>query len=184
MKEDIGHAESDQFGSGVRQRRQELGITLDQLAESSGVSSAALSRLERGILNPSLRSALAIAKGLGCDLSELIQQESAEVVRAGENLRFEDEKTGIVRLTLARPSPEVELLSYCVPAGASSARFGAHKRGTKEIFHIVAGALEVHAAEHVLQLEEGDTATVRGDCEHWFVNAGEVPAHFILTILR
>lgn len=184
MKDEPGRAEPDQFGSAVRQRRLELGITLDQLAQSSGVSTAALSRLERGILSPSLRNALSIAKGLGCELTELIEQENAEITRAGENLRFEDETTGIVRLALARPSPALELLSYHVPSGAASPRFSAHTSGAREIFHIVSGRLEVHAGEQVMQLESGDTATVKGDCEHWFMNPGEENTHFILTILR
>lgn len=184
MKDEIGRTELDQFGVAVRQRRLELGITLDQLADSSGVSAGALSRIERGMLGPSLRNAVSIAKGLGCDLSELIQEENAEITRAGENLRFEDEATGIVRLALARPSPAVELLSYQVPPGASSARFSAHIAGSKEIFHIVKGTLEIHAGEQVFLLGAGDTATVRVDCEHWFLNPGKEGVYFILTILR
>lgn len=56
------------FGQAVRTRRTQLGVTLDQLAETSGVSAAALSRVERGLLSPSLRNAMAIARGLGCEL--------------------------------------------------------------------------------------------------------------------
>jgi len=184
MGEEIRRAEPDLFGSAVRQRRLELGIKLDQLAESSGVSAAALSRLERGMLSPSLRNALAIAKGLGCELAELIQEDNAEITRSGENLKFVDEETGIVRLALARPSPAVELLAYHVPHGAVSARFSAHISGSKETFHVITGDLEIHAGEQVIQLAAGDTATVKGDCEHWFLNNGAGPVHFILTILR
>lgn len=184
MKDKHEQTEQDLFGVAVRQRRLQLGVTLDQLAENSGVSAAALSRLERGMLSPSLRNALAIARGLGCDLSELIEQAPTEVTRAGENLRFVDEETGIVRLALARPGPDLELLSYSVPPGASSARFSAHKSGSREIFHLIAGRLEVHAGDQVVVLDAGDTATVRGDCEHWFRNVGEEDARILLTIFK
>ena len=66
-----------QFGNGVRARRSQLGVTLDQLAESSGVSAAALSRVERGLLSPTLRNAIAIARGLGCELAELVERDAA-----------------------------------------------------------------------------------------------------------
>ncbi|WP_421592779.1 helix-turn-helix domain-containing protein [Shinella sp. M27] len=170
------------FGNAVRTRRTQLGVTLDQLAETSGVSAAALSRVERGLLSPSLRNALAIARGLGCELSELVERESAEIIRAGENLRFYDEATGIERLALARPSPDIELLAYTVPPGAVSSRFAAHKPGSREIFHILSGRLEIHAQETVT-LETGDTVVLRVDCEHWFANVGDDPVRLILTIL-
>lgn len=171
------------FGLAVRTRRAQLGVTLDQLAETSGVSAAALSRIERGLLGPSLRSALAIARGLGCELSELVAPEAAQITRAGEHLRFSDPKTGIERLALARPSPEVELVAYHVPAGATSSRFAAHKPGSREVFHVLSGALEIHTAEETVALRPGDTAVVRVDSEHWFTNPGKSAARVILAIL-
>lgn len=181
---EAGLQEQDvRFGNAVRTRRTQLGVTLDQLAGTSGVSAAALSRVERGLLSPSLRNALAIARGLGCDLGELVEREAAEVTRAGENLRFFDEATGIERLALARPTPGVELLSYIVPPGAASSRFAAHEPGAREIFHLLAGRLDIHTAQETITLNAGDTATVRVDSEHWFRNTAEEPARIILTVL-
>lgn len=181
---DAGTQEQDvRFGNAVRMRRTQLGITLDQLAGTSGVSAAALSRVERGLLSPTLRNAIAIARGLGLELAELVERESAAITRAGDNLRFFDEATGIERLALARPSPDVELLSYNVPPGAASSRFAAHEPGTREIFHILSGCVEVHTGQETIRLEAGDTATLRVDVEHWFRNAGTQPARIILTIL-
>lgn len=171
------------FGIAVRTRRTQLGVTLDQLAETSGVSAAALSRVERGHLSPTLRNAIAIARGLGCELAELVEPASAQITRVGENLRFFDEATGIERLALARPSPDIELLSYTIPAGAKSNRFAAHKPGTREIFYILAGQLEICTAQEVVILNVGDTATLRVDTEHWFANIGDVPVSLILTVI-
>lgn len=180
---DDAQAQDAHFGTAVRTRRAQLGVTLDQLADTSGVSAAALSRVERGLLSPSLRNALAIARGLGCELSELVARESAYITRAGHNLRFVDEATGITRVALARPTPDVELLTYTVPAGAASTRFAAHAPGSREIFHILAGRLDIHTAQESLTLYAGDTATVRVDAEHWFQNLGDEPAQLILTVL-
>lgn len=171
------------FGLAVRTRRTQLGVTLEQLSGTSGVSTAVLSRLERGLLGPSLRNAIAIARGLGCELDELLAADRALITRAGENLRYYDDTTGIERLALARPSPDVELLAYTVPAGASSARFAAHSPGAREIFHILAGSLTIHTAEETVRLDTGDTATLRVDSEHWFENPGDAPARVILTVL-
>ena len=171
------------FGNAVRMRRAQLGVTLDQLAGTSGVSAAALSRIERGLLSPTLRNAIAIARGLGCDLAELVVRDGAHITRTGENLRFVDEATGIERLALARPNPAVEILSYTVPAGARSNTFAAHKPGTREIFHLLSGQIEVRTAGETVLLNTGDTATLQVDSEHWFKNCGEETARIILTIL-
>ncbi|AGT09864.1 helix-turn-helix domain-containing protein [Paracoccus aminophilus] len=171
------------FGIAVRSRRAELGITLEQLAANSGVSVAALSRLERGLLGPSLRNALAIARALGCDLTNLIESPAAQVTRAGDNLRYFDAATGIERLALARPAPHLELLLYTVPAGQSSVRFAAHRPGTREVFHLLSGELELHHGPDPLVLKAGDSATVRADHEHWFTARGSETARFILLVL-
>ena len=115
-------SESDlQFGLAVRARRAQLAITLDQLAQASGVTSGALSRVERGLLSVSLRNAMAIARGLGCELGELVQSTpTAQITRAGENLRFIDEASGVERLALASPSAGVNLVHYRFPPRAVS----------------------------------------------------------------
>jgi len=68
-------------------------------------------------------------------------------------------------------------------AGATAIRFAAHKAGTREIFHILSGRLEIHTTREVITLEGGDTATIRVDVEHGFVNVGSVVSKLILLIL-
>ncbi len=170
------------FGLAVRDRRGRLGITLDQLAQASGVSAGALSRIERGLLGVSLRNAIAIAQGLGCDLSELVQAQPALVTRAGEHLRFLHEASQVERLALAHPRPGLELLQYSLPLGAQSEPFAAHQPGTREVFHVLDGQIKVWTATEALTLGPGDTATLLMDTEHRFENVGTTPARLILLI--
>lgn len=173
-----------QFGAAVRARRAQLGITLDQLAQASGVSPGALSRVERGLLATSLRNAMAIARGLGCELGELVQSTpTAQITRAGENLRFVDEASGVERLALASPSAGVNLVQYRFPARAVSSHFAAHRAGTREVFHVLEGSIEVFTAQEQVLLHAGDTATLVVDSEHRLVNASDVSARLLLLVL-
>ncbi|WP_457588671.1 cupin domain-containing protein [Ensifer canadensis] len=70
-----------------------------------------------------------------------------------------------------------------MPPGATSSRFAAHKPGTREIFHVFAGQLEVCTAQETVILSAGDTATLRVDMEHWFTSTGKEPARLFLTVL-
>lgn len=169
------------FGAAVRARRAQMGITLDQLAQASGVSPGALSRVERGRLATSLRNAMAIARGLGCDLGELVQSApSAQITRAGEHLRFVDDASGVQRLALASPSAGVNLVEYHFPPRAVSRHFAAHRAGTREVFHVLQGSIEVFTAQEQVLLHAGDTATLVVDSEHRLENASDQPARLLL----
>lgn len=60
------------FGREVRRRRRNLGLTLEQLAEASGLSPHFLSTVETEKRDPSLSTIEAIAKGLECQAGELL----------------------------------------------------------------------------------------------------------------
>lgn len=101
-------------------RRAVIGITLEQLADATGISRSALSRIKRDELGTSLNYGLAIAQALGCDLFELLQGRIC-IGAAGQRLhlragdtatlqadtehRFRNTGQGIARLMLLECSP-------------------------------------------------------------------------------
>ncbi len=177
-------SDADQlFGQAIRARRNQLGITLEQLAQVSGVSTGALSKIERGRLSPSLRNAVAIAHALGCEINDLLPTQTTAIHRQQDHLLVTDAANGIVRRTLARPSVDIELLSYTVPTGAQSPTFPPHKKGTLEIFYVLAGSLKIQAGNEVFELYQGDSAVITVDVEHRFFNSGTTTAEFTLLIL-
>ena len=171
------------FGQAVRARRNQLGITLEQLAQVSSVSTGALSKIERGRLSPSLRNAVAIAHALGCEVNDLLPTQSTAIHRQQDHLLVTDTSSGIVRRTLARPSVDIEMLSYSVPMGAQSPKFPPHKKGALEIFYVLVGSLKIHAGAEVFELYQGDSAVISVDVEHCFFNSGNTTAEFTLMIL-
>lgn len=61
-------------GQRVRSRRQELGLTQEQLASRAPVALRTLQRLENDRLTPTLGTLSAVATILGCTVSELIEE--------------------------------------------------------------------------------------------------------------
>ena len=59
----------------LKNRRAERGLTVADLSKRSGVSRAAIMQLERGENDPRLSTLRGLAKGLGCTVSELIENE-------------------------------------------------------------------------------------------------------------
>ena len=60
----------------VREARKAGGLTLEQLAEKSGVSKSMLSQIERGIVSPTFSVLWNLTQSLGIDLSVLDQSAS------------------------------------------------------------------------------------------------------------
>ena len=69
------------IGARVKQERQSRGWTLDQLAESAGVSRRMVVNVEQGAANPSVGTLLRISDALGVGLPALVEPPRAE---AGE----------------------------------------------------------------------------------------------------
>jgi ribosome-binding protein aMBF1 (putative translation factor) len=60
----------------LRQERIRRGISMNRLAEKSGLSQSMVSLLERGMRNPTLDTLLRMADALGLDLWRLIKRAS------------------------------------------------------------------------------------------------------------
>ena len=61
------------IGARVKQERQSRGWTLDQLAESAGVSRRMVVNVEQGAANPSVGTLLRISDALGVGLPALVE---------------------------------------------------------------------------------------------------------------
>lgn len=61
-------SDPDEFGARIRERRYELGVTQEELANVIGVHRRVIGDMERGKPNLQLRIALAAARALGLDV--------------------------------------------------------------------------------------------------------------------
>ena len=67
-----------QLGEQLRARRQDAGLTVQQLADRSGVSRRMLTQIELGQANPSLVTVDKVARALGTDFASLARGRSAD----------------------------------------------------------------------------------------------------------
>lgn len=61
------------FGVAAASRRRELGMTIEQLAEASGVTRQTIGNIENGHKGPRLDTSYAIAHALRVPLSDLVK---------------------------------------------------------------------------------------------------------------
>lgn len=178
---------SERLGARVRELRGERGLTLEGLAERSGVSRAMISKLERGEKNPTLVVAAKVAEGLGVTLSQLVGiEDRREVIPIPREKRMvmRDPQTGFERqlLSPAFGSRGVEFIRNVIPEGSTSGEFPPHRRGTEEYVVVEMGRLMAVLGGEEHLLEEGDAIYFEADVPHRFDNAGEDECSYYLVI--
>jgi transcriptional regulator with XRE-family HTH domain len=178
---------SGRLGGRIRGLRRERRLTLDLLAERSGVSRAMISKLERGEKNPTLVVAAKVAEGLGVRLSQLVgveERREVVVVPRGRRMVVRDPETGFERQLLS-PSflgRGIEFIKNVVPEDSTSGEFPPHRRGVEEYVVVERGRLRAFLGGEDYLLEEGDALYFEADVSHRFDNAGTGECSYYLVI--
>jgi transcriptional regulator with XRE-family HTH domain len=177
------------IGRRVRAARTGLGWTLDDLAARSGVSRRMLVNVEQGATNPSIGTLLRLSDALGVGLPALVEAgddagASVVVRRSGEaEALWSSVGGGSAVLVAGTAPPDVsELWDWRLGPG-DDYRSEAHRAGTRELMHVLAGTvvLTVDGVEH--RLGAGDAAAFDGDLPHGYRNGSRSrSARFSLAV--
>jgi transcriptional regulator with XRE-family HTH domain len=174
----VEEVSSGRLGERVRALRRERGLTLNVLAERSGVSRAMISKLERGEKNPTLVVAAKVAEGLGVSLSRLVGVEGRREVVLVPRVRrmiVRDPETGFERQLLSPGfgGRGIEFLRNVVPEGSTAGEFPPQRRGVEEYVVVERGRLKATLGGEEYLLEDGDALYFEADVPHRFDNVGE-----------
>ena len=144
---------------GVRTDRQ---LTLEQLAERTGLTKSVLSKFENFRVTPSLGALGNIAEALGVTMSELLdgvdEKPRMVVVRKDERLPLErDRPNSRIRynaLAHTRRDKVMEPFLLEVPTGVARSRRLAHEG--EEFIMVLGGSIDYEYGDERLRLEVGD----------------------------
>jgi transcriptional regulator with XRE-family HTH domain len=168
--------------------RRERDLTLDELAERSDVSRSALSKIERGEINPTIVLVSKIADAFGISVSQLIGVEghrAAVHVPRDRRVSFVDPETGFERQIFpAFEDAAVEFGRHVIPPGKSSGDFPGHDDPIEKYILMEKGRLNVVVGETTYELEEGDLLFFDGSAPHRFDNAGRGSCSYYLIKRR
>ncbi|UOP05473.1 helix-turn-helix domain-containing protein [Conchiformibius kuhniae] len=65
-----------QIGKSIAKRRQQAGFTQEQVAEKLGIGYVAVSRMERGLVMPTVARLYQLAELFGCSSADLLDENS------------------------------------------------------------------------------------------------------------
>jgi transcriptional regulator with XRE-family HTH domain len=174
------------IGRRVRTLRQQRQLSLQALAERSGVSVSMLSTVERGQKVPSILVMSQIATALDTSIGRFIDEERAPrviVLRAADQRVIKD-PAGIERRNLSPvlPGVEFELIRMTLAAGVDAGTFPPHRMGSREYLAVEAGTLTLVLDGAEYRLEAGDSIYHEGDCEHGYRNDGDTLCTYYIAM--
>lgn len=176
-------------GQAVKRDRQISGMTLTQLSESSGVSTAMISKIERGQVSPSLSTLDALAGAMGVPVVNFLA-DTAEVtdishVRAGEGMavrREGDTYAHVYRLIGQANADDVRLRLYLIELDDPTRGEPLLSHPGVESIHVISGVLAYRCGKTVFELHPGDTLTFKTRTPHGPVALPKAPV-MILTVI-
>jgi XRE family transcriptional regulator, regulator of sulfur utilization len=174
------------IGRRIRALRQKRQLSLEALAERSGVSVSMLSTVERGQKVPSVLIMGQIATALDTSIGRLVGEESAPrviVMRAADQRVIKD-PAGIERRSLSPvlPGVEFELTRLTLAPGVNAGTFPPHRAGSREYLAVETGMLTLILDGTEYQLHPGDSIYHDGDCEHGYRNDADTPCTYYLAM--
>lgn len=174
------------IGERVKQERKAREWTLDHLAEAAAVSRRMVVNVEQGAVNPSIGTLLRLSDALGIGLPSLVETPeppATKLVRSGESpVLWSGERGGRGRLVVGTEPPDVvELWDWELGPGDRH-ESEAHAAHTRELAHILDGAIVIEVGGERHELGTGDALTFFGDADHSYFNPHDEPARFALTV--
>ncbi len=158
------------IGNNVKQFRIARGLSLNELSRLSGVSKAALSKLESGSSNPRVDTLDAIAGALRLPLGDLLGSNNERYPYLEKNTGYDGEYSQMMKFRIGQGNTS-EIWHLQMKPGAIISS-PAHITGTYEHIMVHLGTLMLRISDdESIVLHPGDFYAFPGDVPHAYVSA-------------
>jgi transcriptional regulator with XRE-family HTH domain len=160
---EIGHRLRD-----VRLRRR---MTLDQLAQATGLTKGFVSEIERDRASPSIASLVRICRALEITLGSLFDEPFTVYAPKAERTRI-DWGEGVLEYRITtKAEPRLEFLDQTIEPGGGAGEEPYSPTGAEiEFVYVLRGRLEVLVGSEGFTLSAGDSLTFPARVPHTFRN--------------
>lgn len=170
----------------LKEARRAQGLSLEAVANLSGVSRSMVSQIERGESSPTIATLWNLTRALQVDFAGLLDAPASddriEVLRGADAPTIENRGEGCRIRILSPPEEagqhEVYELVFS-PGGALNSQ--PHRRGAREMLTVIEGRLIVSSGTAQQDLNTGDCARYAADTVH-SIAAQNAPARAFLVV--
>ncbi|MDF1804654.1 XRE family transcriptional regulator [Thalassovita sp.] len=179
------------IGRQVRELRKRQRMTGSDLAAQTGVSVGMLSKIENGVISPSLNTLQALADALRVPLIQLFsgfeEQRGAMHVKAGNGVEIERAGTRAGHQYhllghIGSNNSGVVVEPYLIVLTDTSDRFPAFQHEGIEMLYMLEGTISYRHGDQTYLLEPGDSLLFDADSPHGPEELIELPARYLSVI--
>jgi transcriptional regulator with XRE-family HTH domain len=175
-------------GHNVRALRQQRRMTIDGLADASGLSRGTVIQVESARGNPSIATLCNLAAALQVGVASLVSADSAPRVTvraAADAAALWTSATGSHALFRIGTDPPdvVELWDWTLQPG-DAFDGEAHPRGTMEVLFVLDGELALRVGAQPRTLSVDDVVVFEAHAPHRYANEADGPVRFIMVVLQ
>ena len=176
------------IGPKIRQLRRQKNLSLQQLSDRSGLSTAAIHKIERSGMTPTVGTLMKLAAALNRSVAYFIDEEEsppAVLVRSDERKRLFTARDGLGRAAVSGPVGHffMEAAITTLEPGACSGDKPLEHPGEELVFALD-GMLSFQVGSEEYMLRRGDALHFRTDRPHRWQNSGRRPARALWMALR
>lgn len=176
----------------VRELRRSRSLTLEQLADRSGVSRSMISLIERQETSPTAAVLNKLADAFGLSLPTLFAGEGPQaapqpVSRSAEQPLWTDPASGYTRRHLSPTgvASPIELVEVTFPAGETVVFEHPQRRvDIRQQLWVIAGTMDITHDGQTWRLATGDCLAMALGSRITFHNPGAQPARYLLALTR
>ncbi len=173
----------------VRDYRNQLGLTVEQLAERSGISKGMLSKIENAQASPSLGTLVKLAGAISVPLTSLFrgldEEHDALLVRAGQGVEIVRKGTRVghrYELLGEMRGPNKVVEPMLVTLNEHSEVFPLFQHPGIEFIYMLEGVVEYGYGADRYVLARGDALQFSGEIVHGPTELVELPIRFLSVI--
>ncbi len=169
------------IGKRIRRARLDKKMSLDTMANETGLSKEFIKKIEGGEQRPSVGTLLQISRTLQLDSGFLLKEQGDTQEERAQAYTKRTDNYAYTPLTPGAENKHLKAFRIVVDAGTSHDGVGFHHEG-EEFVYVLGGRVEVQVGDHINLLEPGDSLHFNSGIKHDLRNTGDKDAELIVVV--
>lgn len=169
------------IGKRIRRARLDKKISLDTMANETGLSKDRIKEIESGKKRPSVGILLQISRALHVDSAFLLKESEDIIEQRSKAYTKRTDNYAYTPLTVHAENKHLKAFRIVVEAHKKHDGVGFQHEG-EEFVYVLKGTVEYKVGDHINRLKEGDSLHFNSGIKHDLRNTGKTDAELIVVV--
>jgi transcriptional regulator with XRE-family HTH domain len=168
-------------GKKIKKARLGKKMTLDAMANETGLSKEFIKKIEAGDQIPSVGTLLQMSRALGIDSSFLLKEQDNSIKTRSKAYTKRTNNYAYTPLTPAAENKHLKAFRIVVEAEKSHGGVGFYHEG-EEFVYVLKGSVEIKVGDNINVLKKGESLHFNSGIKHDLKNVGKTDAELIVIV--